>query len=320
MNSSTKNRLTANQIHDLVQHSFGMPVKEFVENNIGEFSSIYIVKLEDKKVVLKIAPKDECRILRYEKYAMRAEVEALTLVKENTNVVVPQVLFYDKTKTRCDGEYFFMEKISGRNFNALSSELSEEKNGDILYQIGRLNRQINRIENKTFGYLAQKDKQFGSWKKAFGSIASDILSDGKEADIKLPLAYGKIENIFSSFLYACDDVKTAKLIHWDLWQGNVLVKNEVITGIIDFERALWGDPLMEYFFRKHAHSRRFFDGYSLNVEELDKNAKIRSALYDLYLALIWVIEYHYRDYNDLLGYTWREEQLIKAYNAFEHLD
>ena len=141
---------------------------------------------------------------------------------------------------------------------------------------------------------------------------SDILSDGRDADIQLPVSYDEIESIINANLYACDCVETAKLIHWDLWQGNVLIDIGCISGIIDFERALWADPLMEYYFRKHAQSKDFFDGYGFDSASLDKNGKIRLALYDLYLALIWVVEYHYRNYSDSTGYAWREDQLLKA--------
>jgi len=318
MDSLSKNRLSPNQINTLTRYAFGQSADEFTENNIGEFSALYVIKLADREVVLKVAPKDNVRILRYEKNAMRAEVEALKSVRANTGVPVPEALFYDSSRTLCDSEYFFMEKIDGDNFNAVSPELSAEQNSNILFQVGRLNRQINGIENEKFGYLAQMDRQRDNWKSVFTGIVSDILDDGREAGIKLPVPYEEIENLLKSFTYACEDVKTPKLIHWDLWQGNILVNNCEITGIIDFERALYADILMEYFFRKHALNKDFCAGYDIDISALDKNAGIRLALYDLYLALIWVIEYYYRKY-DVSQYAWREEQLIRACKAFESL-
>jgi len=40
-----------------------------------------------------------------------------------------------------------------------------------------------------------------------------------------------------------------QLVHWDAWDANFFVKDGKITGILDFERALWADPLMEAQFR-----------------------------------------------------------------------
>jgi fructosamine-3-kinase len=316
MESLSKNKLNAGQINGLTQKAFGKPADGISENNIGEFSALYIITLADKEIILKIAPKDDVRVLRYEKNAMKAEVDALRLVKANTTVPVPEVLFYDDSKTLCDSEYFFAEKMRGDNLNSISSELNEGQKNNIIFELGKYNRQINGIEYDMFGYLAQADKRTGNWQTCFKGMVSDLLNDGRDMDIKLP--YDEIERIIKSFVHACDDVKTPKLVHWDLWPGNVLVQNHKISGIIDFERSLYADVLMEFFFRKIAVNNDFNAGYGIDFSVLDKNAVIRLALYDLYLALIWRIEYHYRKYEESqLG--WREEQLDLACKAFETL-
>lgn len=40
-----------------------------------------------------------------------------------------------------------------------------------------------------------------------------------------------------------DAVKTPTLVHWDMWEGNIFIKDGTITGIIDWERAMWRKPL-----------------------------------------------------------------------------
>ena len=65
-----------------------------------------------------------------------------------------------------------------------------------------------------------------------------------------------------------DEVSEPALVHWDLWAGNVFVKDGKITGITDFERALWGDPLMEHYFRMITEPKRpeaFLRGYGLSL-------------------------------------------------------
>ena len=157
MESSTKNRLTSKQIQALSQQAFGTDVKEYAENCIGEFNTIYIIKLADREVVLKIAPKDDTGVLRYEKNAMQTEVDALRLIKAKTDIPVPEVLFY--SKQICDFDYFFAEKLQGENFYKVSPELSAEQNSKILFRIGQYNRQINEIRNKKFGSLTNLNKQ-----------------------------------------------------------------------------------------------------------------------------------------------------------------
>lgn len=54
-----------------------------------------------------------------------------------------------------------------------------------------------------------------------------------------------------------DEVTVPRLVHWDLRAGNVLVEQERITGLIDFERCLWGDVRMEVGFRTFARDPFF---------------------------------------------------------------
>jgi len=319
MESLSKNKLSDDQINILTKHAFGKVTMEIIENNIGEFSALYMIKIADKEIVLKVAPKDTVKVLRYERNTMQKEIEALKLVKKNTNVPVPEVLFYDSTKALCDSEYFFMEKVNGTNYDLLSSECSTEQNNNIMFQVGKLNRQINNINNSKFGCLVQSGNQNENWKTIFNNLVSDILNDSKDLEIELPVSYDDIEKIIKSFSYVCEEVQTPRLIHWDLWRGNVLVHDGKITGIIDFERALYADYLMEHLFRfSSKENNEFYKGYGVDALSLDINSQIRLRLYDLYLALIYVIEYYYRKY-DQSHYEWRARSLISACKAFEAL-
>jgi aminoglycoside phosphotransferase (APT) family kinase protein len=90
---------------------------------------------------------------------------------------------------------------------------------------------------------------------------------------------------------------SAHFVHWDLWDANVFVDPSTlqVTGVIDFERAFWGDPLMEAQFRAKADDARFIEAYGTTVLGLP-GARTRRRLYDMYLFLIVVIEATYRQY------------------------
>jgi fructosamine-3-kinase len=106
-------------------------------------------------------------------------------------------------------------------------------------------------------------------------------------------------------------VTVPRFCEWDLWGSNVMVHDDRITGIIDHERAFWGDPIMEAGFLaagsvSAGDPSGFLAGYGrgpLTPDELD-----RRRLYNLHLFLIMVIETFYR------GHT-TTEQLDKARRA-----
>lgn len=63
-----------------------------------------------------------------------------------------------------------------------------------------------------------------------------------------------------------EEVTVPCLVHWDLWEGNVFVSGGKITGIIDWERALWADPLLELGFRTYDDPADFLEGYGKREE------------------------------------------------------
>ncbi len=104
---------------------------------------------------------------------------------------------------------------------------------------------------------------------------------------------------------------TPCLVHWDIWDGNIFVEDEKLTGIIDWERCLRGDPLMEVGFRSYAQSVDFLRGYG--IEEYTEEEKRRILWYDLYLLMIVAQEPVYRGYETADSYHWATALLREKY-------
>ncbi len=312
MESATKNKQTADDILQMVRQAFGdslspetITIRELTE---GLFNAAYEVTFPDKPVILKIAPPADVQVMSYEKNMMKAEVEALKLVKENTAVPVPQVLYYDDSHTICKVDYFFMDKIEGDNFFTLKNNglIPQETQLDIYREAGYYNREMNRIQGTAFGYMALPEKQGDNWKDVFLIMMEDVLKDGEDIGISLGTEYDEVRALIQKASGALEEVKQPYFVHWDLWEGNIFVKDGKISGIIDLERALWADPLMEYNFRGHTDVKEFYEGYGTNLKEA---GTVRALLYDMYLYLIMVIETKYRMYSNDWQYGFSTERL-----------
>jgi aminoglycoside phosphotransferase (APT) family kinase protein len=105
--------------------------------------------------------------------------------------------------------------------------------------------------------------------------------------------------LLNQFKWAFDEITTPKLVHWDLWEGNVFVGQSEgewkIIGITDFERALWGDPLMEVLFFQSRSKDLFISHYDPTILK-SKAAQVRRTFYNMYLAMIIFIETTVRSY------------------------
>ena len=68
--------------------------------------------------------------------------------------------------------------------------------------------------------------------------------------MSLPQSPSALRSLFEAHAWALDEVREPVLTHFDLWEGNVLVEwvggAPRIEGIIDGERAFWGDGGAEF--------------------------------------------------------------------------
>jgi aminoglycoside phosphotransferase (APT) family kinase protein len=48
---------------------------------------------------------------------MNTEVKVMQLLREYTDLPIPEVYYYDKSRTLIDSKYYFMEKIQGEAYS-----------------------------------------------------------------------------------------------------------------------------------------------------------------------------------------------------------
>jgi len=319
MESSTKNKQSDEIINKMVYKAFGeVKAVEIQELKEGFFNAAYEIKLSnEKEVILKISPPEDALIMTYEKNIMFAETDVMNMLKRKTNLPIAEVLYYDNSHSICKADYFFMSKIPGNSLNSISKEIREEDRKNIYCELGKLNRIINNIVGKKFGYYSQADKQGDKWYEVFLSMVMDTINDAKALNIDIGTEYDVIGRLLERDKAIFQEVKVPKLVHWDLWAGNVFVKNGQITGIIDFERCIWADELMEVGFRSYGYNEDFYRGYG--IKELTETQKNRARWYDLYLLLTNVLECDYRHYEGREMYNWAKQNIVETIKILSNL-
>ncbi|MFC6651270.1 phosphotransferase family protein [Paenibacillus rhizoplanae] len=321
MESFTKVQLNDRQLSLLTAAAFGTDIQiaSSRELTAGFFNTAYDLELSDgRSVILKVAPDPETETLSYEKDIMRAEVEALRLVRAAGGVPVPEVYSYDDSLQLVPCPYFFMEKIEGQPYNEVKESLTEEQRHSIEYELGQYQRRINAIEGPAFGLFGKEpDRSILTWRETFRSMLLNLLQDAVRLEARLPASQQEIEQVLELYLPALDEVTQPRLVHWDLWGGNLFVQDGVIVSIIDWERAMWGDVLLEYYFRHFESSAAFYEGYGSAFTS--RNELLRKQLYDLYLDLIMLIECYSRQYKDENHVNWAHDNLAESWKLFSGL-
>lgn len=320
MQSLSKTPVSVETAAQIVEkHLDGARLVNFYELTEGFYNAAYFLGLEDgRRCVLKVAPPAGVRILRYERDILSAEVDALRRARAETRMPVPAVLCHDSSLELLPSPFFVMEFIEGQPFHKLRPTLNEQQQAALDRAIGGHLRDMNAIAGSDFGYYAQPAARKTTWPDAFAAMYANVLQDGLDAGVSLP--YDDLRPLPEKYAAALAEVGQARLAHWDLWDGNIFVDPATlqITGIIDFERVLWADPLMECNFGDFGINPNFVEGYGLTLP-YTPNQAIRRGLYNTYLYLIMVIECTYRQYPTSDQEKWARGMLEQQMEAFATL-
>ena len=302
MESRTKNKQTNETIAQMAERAFGVSLASsgdaVTEMTDGWFNAVYNVGLSDgRETVLKIAPPANARLMTYETNLIATEVGAMRLVRTNRAVPVPEIYAFDDTRTLCDAPYFFMEKLAGENLEHAKASLTQEAQARIRFEIGEIMRKINAFSGDYFGYPGNPELRAGDWRSAFLKIMDSVLADGQARGVDYGIALPDLRGVIENHAPVLDEVRAPRLVHWDGWDMNFFVRDERITGLVDFERALWADPLMEAQFRPFGgtFANDVFRGYGKS--SFTPSEERRCALYTLHLGLVMITECAYRNYD-----------------------
>jgi aminoglycoside phosphotransferase (APT) family kinase protein len=303
MESKTKNKKTREQIESMVIRAFhGIRIaageEAITELKQGWFNAAYEVKLEDgREVILKIAPPQGAEVMLYEKSIMKTEVASMRLVKKNPAIPVPEIYCFDEAHDLCDSDYFFMEKIRGDNLEHVKASLPAESQKSIDLRIGEIIREVNTFPGTYFGYDGNPDLRANTWKATYIKIVEAVLEDAARKNVVFDFGYDEIRAAIHKHASALEEITSPRLVHWDAWNPNFFVRDGKVTGIIDFERALWAEPLMEAQFRPFfgeeiTNAMRGYGKTTFTFTEEQRN-----HLYSLHLALVMHVECFYRNYD-----------------------
>lgn len=234
----------------------------------GTYNSVFRVSAAEGEFVLKVAPQDQPG-LTYERHLMRTEAMFCTLGSKVAPV--PEVVYADDTAllaTCLPGEPVF-----GR---------SDVDRPLVRSELGVAVRALHEVTGPGFGY--PQLGLHGTWTGAFFGMTDAVRADAERYGVPLPDFDPRRHT------RAFDEVRRPALVHFDLWDGNVLADTG-LTGLVDGERAFWGDPVAEFvslaLFGEIEDDPDLLTAYGF---EFTDSARVRLAAYQAYLYSIMLTE------------------------------
>ena len=141
-------------------------------------------------------------------------------------------------------------------------------------------------------------------------MLTNLLSDARKKNVDLGCDAQKLTEKLDSEREIFDEVRSATLVHWDMWEGNIFVSRNHVSGVIDWERAMWGEAFMDDRFRKHNRNADFLEGFGINSFSESELKRIR--WYDVILYLTMMVEVFFRGFEDQSQYRWAKDMLLNV--------
>lgn len=237
------------KIQEIVKHTFSdkFNLRDIFFIKAGRFNTTYKLEIGGlKPVILRIAPADENNIYNLEKFLLRREY-AIQPFLAPVKALRPDVLSADFTRTIIPRDYMILSYIEGLSGDDIVvGELATDKELYIWKQLSDISEALGNVEGPSFG-LPYAPGLFSKWSEALMFILNGMVEDLKR--FHLPSEFpSQLLNILPRHINTIDQVIKPKLTHGDLWPKNgMFTRDEYkIIGLLDFERAFWGDPRAEW--------------------------------------------------------------------------
>jgi aminoglycoside phosphotransferase (APT) family kinase protein len=263
----------------------------------GVFNTTYLVKTDSDSngIVLRVAPINQHLLFDFEKSMMAAEPLFYEMLQDK-NIPTSEVIHYDNSYNVIDREYIIFKYIRSVPMNDVS--VPKDVKSRLYQRLGEIVSLMHNIKSEKFGWRRPDNElelyeNWGTFLKRFAREIADRASNyGVFNDGEL----NRFINIFNDTT-VFNQITQARMVHADLWEGNVLVgENDGkwdIAAIIDVDKAIFGDKEFE-FASPVLINDDFLSGYGCRLDESSASTFRRNAykLLDSFMyAYIWLVQF-----------------------------
>ncbi|NQV89709.1 MAG: aminoglycoside phosphotransferase family protein [Parcubacteria group bacterium] len=209
--------------------------KVFSENSIKDVTSIKKIEVGFSNDVYSVDDKYILKVCKSEENEYRFKRESHFYKFFHKKIPVPNVIIFDDTKKVIDKLYTIYHKIEGDNLYSQWHLMDERTRRDIFRQLCGLLRVINEADYTGFKEILNFDDPFSWHDKVYNRVA-ELLSETEVGGVISKEFIESIKGYVETNHGALEEQKIG-LVYWDAHFDNILVKENKIVGILDFERT-----------------------------------------------------------------------------------
>jgi len=294
----------------------------------GKFNTTYFVEIagSHSQLVLRVAPPDDrSQMLFYEHRMMRQEPFLHRLITSATDIPVPIIHCFRPKAPFIGRDCLLMSRLPG---SPLSSQprLPRRRLEALFGKVGECLKMIHSLHHHSYGYIRfaedgsplvddyQPMNPQTEWVSAFVVMWNCLLDDIVRCDGYSAEEANFMRRLLDRHIKCFHRKVPASLLHMDVWAQNILTDAAGnLTGLLDWDRALWGDPEIEFAVLDYCgiSEPAFWEGYGAE-RDTSPEAAIRRAFYLLYEIQKYIFIRRVRGRNPAEADRYRQHSLRMA--------
>ncbi|BAJ28597.1 MULTISPECIES: phosphotransferase [Kitasatospora] len=301
----------------------------------GLYNAARLLELADgRRLVLKCAPPPGTPGLAHERGLLGTE-RLFHALAADAGLAVPEVLHHDPDGDAGTREWLLLSYVEGATWDSLRERIPAAGRARLRRSLGAWAAGVARATGERYGYpQPAAGLAADSWPAAFTAMLDALLADAERYGVAPPVPAERLRTLPRRFAAALAAVDRPALVHFDAWEGNLLLTPDPdggweLTGVIDGERAFFGDPLAELVGLDPLGAAELDDDFPAGYRSvdpafaLDDAGRARLALYRIYLALIMRTEAAPRAYTgDFAAWvdSWSAKRVAEQLAVLDGLD
>ncbi len=292
-------------------------VQEMKPISTGKFNTSFFMATHEAEYVLRVAPDPDDAFVFYERHMMKQEPQLHRILRERTDVPVARIDMFDESREVIPRDFLLMQRLPGEPVSgAVRSDPDR-----VLYQVGKALAQVHAITDTRYGYLgAHRPMQPQStWVAAFDIMWNKMIDDIVACGYYSSAQADALRSLFARHRHLFDRTVASRLLHMDVWAQNILVDHTgSLSGLLDWDRALWGDPEIEYAVLDYCgiSTPAFWEGYGATRDESEE-ARIRTFFYLLYEIQKYIVIRGARNRRPDAARSYREQVFRMVTRSFD---